>query len=340
MRSLIIVGTAVASCWAANPVFDVEGYGESYYFSQSGNRSDTVARFTVEPSVNFSDVVTVHAHIGFEHPAEDGTWAEAELEALSLDAKLDDKTLFSFGKMHMPIGMYNLYHEPIYFLTIEPSRVENLIIPTEWHETAALLSRSIGNLTLTGGAMTPMDGRKLEYSSWIHEGKESYLTGGKRPGWLVRADYGTIETALIGASAVTVPMIGCDAQATLVEAHASVRLENGWEGSALAAKGWIDDVASLNALTNQKIAGHAQGASLTVGYDVGRLVDLSKRQVVAFAHSEYAMPASSLNPNTLGGTAHSGGINWFITPSVVAKTEFVHSNHEGDRLGIGLGFVY
>lgn len=338
---IIMLLSLFTSALFAQELISVGGYGEAYLLSRTqGDSENGVARFIIEPVIALGSTTLIRGHIGIERPAENGGLAEAELEALCLESQLSDSTLVILGKTHMPIGMYNLYHEPIYFLTLEPSRVDFLVIPTEWHETAALVSYTRDKLTLTAGAVTPMDASKLERNSWIREGKESYLTGGKHPGWVVRADYGSIESLLVGMSAASIPLIGADTHATLVEAHASGRFDNGWEASFLAAKGWIGDAAQVNALTRSTISNTAEGVSLTVGYDVGRLADLPRRSVVAFAHSEYAKPSSPLTSSGLGGTAHAAGLDWFITPHVVAKSEFRHSNHEGDRFGVGVGFVY
>ncbi|MDD5051702.1 MAG: hypothetical protein PHO27_03085 [Sulfuricurvum sp.] len=330
----------IASTLSAQPVFNVEGYAESNFLANSQNRSKGITCFTVEPSIAFENGITLHTHIGFQHPAEKGEWSEVEIEALSLDKNLSENTIFSFGKMHLPVGLYNLYHEPIYFLTIEPSRVEYLVIPTEWHETAALITHKIDSITLIAGAMTPMDASKLKRSTWIHDGKESYLTGGKRAGWLMRADAGDINSLLYGVSIVSTPLIGTNTQATLIEIHGSARFQNGWEGNAIISKGWIGDPQSVSIAAKDTISKTAKGASLTIGYDIGEFAGLSHHTLIAFGHSEYANPSSPLENTGLGGTAHAAGMDWFITPSIVAKTEIRHSNHEGDRIGIGIGFVY
>lgn len=341
MNIRIIIATLLAATLPAQEIVTVGGYGEAYLVSHSHDGSDNgVARLIIEPVIALGEKAQIRGHIGIERPAENGSLAEAELEAIQLETFLSDSTMLILGKTHMPIGMYNLYHEPIYYLTLEPSRVEGLVVPAEWHETAALVNHTQGRLTLTAGAITPMDTAKMERGTWIREGKESYLTGGKRPGWVVRADYGSIESTLVGMSAASIPLIGTDTHATLVEAHASGRWANGWEANFLAAKGWIGDAAQVNALTASAISKTAEGISLTVGYDVGRFAQLPNRTVVTFAHSEYAVPSSPLTQAGLGGTAHAAGIDWFITPHIVAKSEFRHSNHEGDRFGIGMGFVY
>ncbi|MDD5717665.1 MAG: hypothetical protein PHW64_07655 [Sulfuricurvum sp.] len=330
----------MAACTlSADPVFKVEGYGEGYLLSGS-RPTEKVARFTVEPSVTLNENLTLSTHIGFERPSESGGVAEAEIEALSLTLSLSEQTHLSFGKMHIPIGLYNLYHEPVYFLTLEPSRAEHIVIPTEWHETAFLLTHKMDQVSVTAGAMTPMDATKLTRENWIHQGKESFLSGGKKPGWLLRVDVGDINTVLYGASIVTTPLIGADAQATLAEAHISAYLDHGWEAKAIVTKGWIDSLQGVNAASGASISKSAEGGSLTLGYDISAASGLLSHTLIGFVHSEYAQPSHPLVPQGLGGTAHATGVNWFVTQKFVAKTEIRHSNHEGDRIGIGIGFVY
>jgi len=340
-KALILMTTVTLCVYGSEPHLTLEGYAEGFFLSNSRGGSELIADMMVEPTLYLNDQVKVSVGIGFAHPAEDGGVFEAELEVLSLDTMVTEDTDFSFGKVHMPVGLYNLYHEPIYFLTIQPSRVEHLVIPTEWHETAALVSHKWGEYSLVMGAMSGMDARTLNRGSWILEGKESHLTDGGKVGWVGRLEYGKIEKTLVGSSIVRTPLRGSAGQATLFEAHASARMENGWwEAMGIVSKGWISNIQSVQVAAGDAIAKNAQGASVTVGYDIGHHFALTHRQAIIFAHSEYAQPAQSLTPEGLGGSAWATGINWFFSPHIVAKAEYRNSNHEGQRFGIGMGVVY
>lgn len=339
-RFLLTVFIVTTLAWGSDNFITVEGYGEGFLFSKPHEGSEAVANMMVEPAFHLTNQVKLHVGIGFAHPSEEGGVFESELEVLSLDTAFNEDTDLSLGKVHMPVGLYNLYHEPIYFLTIEPSRVEHLIVPAEWHETAALVTRRWGDYALTVGAMSGMDATKLHRGSWIREGKESHLSGGGKAGWVARLDYGKIETMLIGGSIVTTPLSGSNGEATLFEAHATARLDNGWEGMGIISRGWISDIESVRSAAGSLIAKNAQGGSLTIGYDIGHDFGLSKRNVLLFVHTEYAQPAQPLAPENLGGSAWATGMNWYFSPHLVAKAEYRDSNHEGQRLGIGIGFVY
>ncbi len=339
-KFLLITLIVKLCAFGAEDLITIGGYAEGYVLSKPSDKSTLITNMMVEPTIHLNDRVKVNLGIGFAHPAEDGGVFEAELEVLSLDTAVTKETDLSLGKMHMPVGLYNLYHEPIYFLTLEPSRVEHLVIPTEWHETAALVTQKWGEYSLTFGAMSGMNAKNLDKGSWILQGKESHLTGGGKAGWLARLEYGKIEKTLIGSSIVTTPLSGSSGQATLFEAHAAMRMENGWEAMAIMSKGWISNSESVQIAAGSEIAKNAQGASMTIGYDVGRYFILKNRQAIVFAHTEYAQPAQALAPEALGGSACATGINWFFSPHLVAKAEYRDSNHEGQRLGFGLGFVY
>jgi hypothetical protein len=244
------------------------------------------------------------------------------------------------GKVHVPVGLYNLYHEPIYFLSLEPSRVEGIVIPAEWHETAALVSYKKDDFALTLGAMSPMDGRKLERSSWIREGKEGHLRDGGRPAWVGRVEWGAIEKVMIGGSFASTPLLGSQAQANVGEVHATARLENGWEGMALLSRGWIDKTESLASITTENISKTAQGASLTVGYDIGKLYAQGERKIVLFGQTSYTQSATPSVEKGPDGSTTAGGVNYFLTPKVVFKAQYSRGSHEGERIGCGVGFVY
>lgn len=338
--ALLFVASAWASLAWGESVVEVEGYGELYGFAKTHDRSEGVGRFIVAPSLVLTPWLKLQSQVGFERPAEDGKWYEGELEVFALEGRMTKDTTISLGKVHVPVGLYNLYHEPIYFLSLEPSRVEGIVIPAEWHETAALVSYKKDQWAVIAGAMTPMDGRKLDGTSWIREGKERHLTDGGRPAWVGRVEWGEIEKVMMGGSFASTPLAGTQAQANVGEIHLTVRLDNGWEGIALVSRGWIDDHPSLALNGVADIRKIAQGASVTVGYDMGKNYGLSQRKLIVFGQSNYAHSALPNASNRVDGNVVIGGINYFLTPKVVLKVQTSAGNHEGERVGCGIGFVY
>jgi hypothetical protein len=65
--------------------------------------------------------------VDYEHAAQ-----ELELEFAHLDFKLDPRFNVRAGKMLVPVGFLNEYHEPPLFWTVERPELQSKLIPTTW----------------------------------------------------------------------------------------------------------------------------------------------------------------------------------------------------------------
>lgn len=114
------------------------GYGELHYNNPlTGSKvplgSDPAQmdfhRMVWGLSFMFSDRISLHTEVDFEHGAK-----EIELEFAYLDFLITPIFNLRAGSMLMPVGPLNEYHEPTLFYSVERPYVQTYIIPTTWQE--------------------------------------------------------------------------------------------------------------------------------------------------------------------------------------------------------------
>jgi hypothetical protein len=137
--ALFVAVIGVAPSWAGSMPAEeagsesrlsIHGYGELHY----NQPSDGVAlidahRMVWGMSYVFSDTVSLHTEIDFEHAARD-----MELEFAYVDFLITPALNIRAGTMLMPVGPLNEFHEPTLFYSVERPRVQTSIIPTTWQE--------------------------------------------------------------------------------------------------------------------------------------------------------------------------------------------------------------
>ncbi len=115
----------------------LNGYGELHYNSRktgagvpdSGDLAQMdFHRMVIGLSHNFSDRISLHVEVDFEHAA-----SELELELAYIDFLVRPEFNFRAGSVLMPVGPLNEFHEPTLFFSVERPYVQTYIIPTTWN---------------------------------------------------------------------------------------------------------------------------------------------------------------------------------------------------------------
>lgn len=111
----------------------IGGYGEVHYNQiLSGetryNAQLDVHRIVMFLGYNFSNRTQFISEIEFEHAKE--LWVEQAY----IQHKLNKYFNFQAGLMLVPMGVVNLYHEPVTFNGVERPLIDSKIVPTTWRE--------------------------------------------------------------------------------------------------------------------------------------------------------------------------------------------------------------
>lgn len=235
--SLAVLGTSLLA--TEQPSVDFAAYGQLLQYREMNGLNQTTVMIVPEFKFHLISGVTFDLEVGLEYGKD------PDVEEATFTIDIGENWATRIGKMHLPVGVYNLYHEPIYFHSVFPSEVEQKIIPNEWHENGLLLSYHAGGGTFSAGAYGGLSQQGMSGSQWIRgtslEGKikrpESYAT-------VMRYDYGDIDDGvLIGGSLYHSGLSGIESvgrsEVTLWELHMRKLFDNGIEIDALYAQGTL-----------------------------------------------------------------------------------------------------
>jgi hypothetical protein len=155
----------------------IHGYGELHYNNPKTGAAvpdggDTPAqmdfhRLVIGVSYSFSERISFHAEVDFEHAA-----TELELEMAYLDFLVTPEINFRAGSLLMPVGPLNEFHEPPLFYSVERPYVQAYIIPTTWQEGGAgIFGAAGGALRYRVYAVAGLDAKGFSASRGIRGGR-------------------------------------------------------------------------------------------------------------------------------------------------------------------------
>ena len=155
----------------ANGNLTIGGYGEVHYNQiLSGetryNAQLDVHRIVMFLGYNFSSRTQFISEIEFEHAKE--LWVEQAY----IQHKLNKYFNFQAGLMLVPMGVVNLYHEPVTFNGVERPLIDSKIVPTTWREIGIGLNGNYLPLSLKYQLM-------LVNGPVSYDGTNGLMSGGK-----------------------------------------------------------------------------------------------------------------------------------------------------------------
>lgn len=346
--SLVVLSTSLVA--KDHPLVDLGAYGQLVQYREMNGPNQTTVMIVPEFKFHLIPGVTFDLEIGLENGKD------PDIEEAAFTIGMGENWTTRIGKMHLPVGVYNLYHEPVYFHSVFPSEVEQKIIPNEWHENGLLLSYHVGGGTFSAGAYGGLSQQGMSGSQWIRgtslEGKikrpDSYAA-------VVRYDYGNIdEGMLIGGSFYHSGLSGIEpvgrSEVTLWELHMRKLFDNGIEIDALYAQGTATKTVELSSALGDVIGKKTEGWYINTAYDIAPLIHLSRAETLPLfvryekfntqAEVEQALPANGVNNRTVTTV----GVNYRPWPNVVFKADYQFRDNKGagerDRIEFGAGFVY
>lgn len=185
----------------------IGGYGEVHYNQRlSGdtryNGTLDVHRIVMFLGYNFSEKTQFVSEVEYEYAKE--LWVEQAF----IQHKLNNSINFQAGLMLIPMGIVNLYHEPVTFNGVERPVIDNKIAPSTWREVGVGFNGTIVPLTLKYQVMmvngpVSYDGAAglMSGSKGIREGRQkgskSYMSS---PNFAGRVEYFGVSGLNLGLS--------------------------------------------------------------------------------------------------------------------------------------------
>jgi len=117
-------------------------------------------------SYAFTDRISLHTEVDFEHAARD-----MELEFAYLDFAITPAFNFRAGSLLMPVGPLNELHEPTLFYSVERPYVQAYIVPTTWQEGGAGVFGSLGGLKYRVYLVSGLDAAKFTPDQGLRGGR-------------------------------------------------------------------------------------------------------------------------------------------------------------------------
>ena len=350
------LGAAASKVYHSKDFLSIGGYGEYEYKKYVGYKnydSDTanttrnksefnIVRFVPYIGFKFNDWIVMNTEIEFEDGGarSDDTknYKYAIVEFSYLDFLIDKAYALRVGHILVPMGLTNLNHEPVAYLTTERPTVETLVIPSTWHTNGALLHGEIGGFEYYAGLVTSPDAGGFVEGRYIQQGRlgarqfTDDLSGVVRASYSVASGFDIGASALYGQSSILNeskpgdPLTGgnADISITMAEAHATYS-GYGLDIKTMAAFGALSgELAELRAATGEQISSEVNGQYLTVGYDLLHSFSTSHNLYLVGDIERLDMDADGVtdNPDNNRFMEYSGGLAYYPDPKVVIKADY------------------
>lgn len=355
-QSFSSMGVAASKVYHSKDFLSIGGYGEYEYKKYIGYKnyaSDTanktrnksefnIVRFVPYFGFKFNDWIIMNTEIEFEDGGARSDSADnykyAIVEFSYLDLLFDKAYAMRIGHILVPMGLTNLNHEPVAYLTAERPTVETLIIPSTWHTNGALLHGQIEKLEYYIGAVTSPDAGAFIEGRFIQLGRLGARQFTDDFSGVVRGSYQLADNLEIGGSALYgkssilneskpgTSLLSGSADITLgmAELHATYS-GYGFNLKTLATYGWLGgELAALRSATGEEISSEVNGQYLTLGYDMLHTFSTAQNLYLVGDIEHVNMDADGIttNPDNNRFMEYSGGIAYYPDPKVVIKADY------------------
>lgn len=358
---LLLVFYAFMNAQETNKKLTIGGYSQVDYIHPK-NETATVDlhRMVLYLGYQFNDKVSFESEIEFEHVKE------LEVEQAFINYQLGAAITAKAGLMLVPMGLINQTHEPTTFFTVNRPGQDHDIIPTTWSQIGIGLSGNLNNIS-------------LKYQAYIFNGIKSYQDGtaflrgvdglrkgrqGGAEGFSSQANYsakvnfygfknlniglagyfGNTQTTDINIkeSYVGISMIGLDA----------VYQKNNWIVRGQYVVNNLSNTAAYNTFTGRNIGSKMVGFYIESGYNIMPLFNkkASEKLLLFSRYETYDTQASVagllVKNDTYDRNSTTFGLNYFMAPGVVFKTEYkvndnaISNNAVANQFNMGIGVTF
>jgi hypothetical protein len=343
----------------------VGGYGEFLYEGKASRLQDgtrvgsektvDALRMVLYTGYKFSDRVVFNSEIEFEHGgfSDEHPEGEAIAEFYYLDFLLDKAFNLRAGQLLVPMGFINELHEPPAFLGARRPQVEQVIIPTTWHEIGVGIHGELaGHLTYRLYLMNGLNGAKFNVGGIADGRQDGNKAQAQSLAWTGRLDWTPTPGLLLGTSFFTGNSnqtgTGEALTTTVWDAHAEYRAR-GFQARALYARSTNSSagVEALAPLDPARAVGTQQwGGYLEVGYD---LLRGSKAALIPYARFERldtqkAVVAGIDKDLSQDRSLVTAGLAYKPIPQVAIKADWTRDENRArtgrDQFSLSLGYTF
>ena len=353
-ESFSSMGAAASKVYYAKSAVSIGGYGEyeiKKYFNYKNYDSDTandtrnktewnIVRFVPYIGFRFSDWIVMNTEIEFEDGGarSDDTknYKYAIIEFSYIDFLFDPAYALRIGHILVPMGITNLNHEPVAYLTSERPFVETFIIPSTWHTNGALMHGKIENFEYYAGVVTSPDAGRFIEGRFIQQGRLGARQFTDDLSFVARGQYALGNgfdfggSVLYGNSSILEedrPGVSTgnsgDAEITisLAEIHATYR-NHGFDIKALASYGTLG--GDVDELADGTISDAVNGEYITFGYDLLHSFSTAQQLygVAEIEHLDMDASGTTEYPDNNRFYEYTAGIAYFPDPKVVLKADY------------------
>ena len=268
----------------------------------------------------------------------------------------NDYLNFRAGHLLVPMGLVNLYHEPIFFNSVYRPEIEKNIIPSTWHENGIeLYGKLWEGLNYRLGVVNSLnlsnfdnkgDAKTYSNKSWIRGGRQKASRAiAEDLSYFVRLDYKFGDGNEVGAAYYTGDSRQDNtslksARVDLFNVHANYKFRN-FKLMGLYTAGNLSDTAFLNGDLGKKVEGYYLDLSYSLkGWELP--LSLFVRHSEYNLHKEVVAPV--VKDLSLDKQITTLGINYKPHHQVVLKADYqIRENglgNEANNLNLGVGFVF
>ena len=357
--------SGAAKVYASRGGLSIGGYGEFLYQAREnklqdgttgvGEKNVDALRLVLYTGFKFTAKIVFNSEIEFEHGgySDEHPEGEAVVEFAYLDFLLNPALNLRVGQMLLPMGFINEQHEPPAFLGARRPLVEQIILPSTWHENGIGIHGGLpGHFHYQAYLVNGLRADKFN-ANGIRDGRQAGKEANAQSlAWTGRLDWNPLPGTLLGASFYTGNSnqsgTGEAIRTTLGEAHGEWR----WRGlqlRGLYAQTRISEagVAALKALDPARAVGTRQwGGYLEAGYD---LLQGSRQALIPYIRYErlnaQAEVVSGLVPDLANNqNVLTVGLSYKPIPNTALKVDYQKLENAArtgqNQFNVAMGFYF
>lgn len=356
----------------------IGGYGEVHYNQPlSGETRNNgmvdVHRIVMFFGYNFSDRTQFVTEVEFEYAKE--LW----IEQAFVQHRLNRYVNFQAGLMLIPMGIINLYHEPVLFNGVERPIIDNKIAPSTWREIGIGFNGTYLPLAMKYQVMMVNGPQSFDGTNGLMNGargiREGRLKGSKAtvsaPNFAGRVEYFGLSNLNIGlsgyvgpsttklydkmpknnvllqaradSSVVGLAMVGFDARYQTGGFQARTQ----WYYSALSNTDAYNEFTQKNGKFND-LGSSMYGYYVEAGYNVLHGVERTRMELIPFVRyqeydTHYTVASNISKNDAYKEQILTAGLNLKLNQGVILKTDIDFSTtslRKATTFNAGVGVMF